>query len=129
MTKDEKPKLSVFKGREAKLNRAIFWVLAQEGSLTVYDICRKVRTQKPLRYTRYSVVNRRVRSLAEKGYVETINDRRTRAGFQAQLYQLTLRAYLAIALSKTDLDKFIEETNEKNIINALTSLTPLLNED
>jgi hypothetical protein len=31
MTKNGKPRLSVFKGREAKLNKVIFWILAQEG--------------------------------------------------------------------------------------------------
>ena len=123
-----KPRLSVFTGRETKLNKAIFQVLATEGALTIYEISKKVRTQRSLRYIKYSVINRRVRSLTDKGYIETVEARRTQAGFQAQLYQLTLRAYLAITLGKIDLDKFIEEASEKNIINALTSLTPLLNE-
>jgi DNA-binding Lrp family transcriptional regulator len=123
-----KPRLSVFTGREAKLNKDIFQVLAIEGALTIYEISKKVRTHKSLRYIKYSVINRRVRNLTDKGYIETINARRTQAGFQAQLYQLTLRAYLVITLSKIDLDRFIEESSEKDIINALTSLEPLLNE-
>jgi DNA-binding PadR family transcriptional regulator len=123
-----KPRLSVFTGRETKLNKAIFQVLATEGALTIYEISKKVRTQISLRYNKYSVINRRVRSLTDKGYIETISAKRTQAGFQAQLYQLTLRAYLAITLSKIDLDRFIEEASEKNIINALTSITPLLDE-
>ena len=123
-----KPRLSVFTGREAKLNKAIFQVLAIEGALTIYEISKKVRIHKSLRDTKYSVINRRARYLTNKGYIETIKARRTQAGFQAQLYQLTLRAYLAITLSKIDLDKFIEEASEKNIINALTSITPLLDE-
>ena len=122
MTRNGKPRLSVFKGREAKLNIAIFLALAEEEPLTIYDICRKVRTQRTFKYTKYEERNRRVRNLTEKGYIETTNDRRTQAGFQAQLYQLTLRAYLAILLSKTDLDKFIEEANIGNVINALISL-------
>ena len=123
-----KPRLSVFTGRETKLNKAIFQVLATEGALTIYEISKKVRTQISLRYNKYSVINRRVRSLSDKGYIEAISARTTQAGFQAQLYQLTLRAYLAITLSKIDLDRFIEEASEKNIINALTSITPLLDE-
>ncbi len=123
-----KPRLSVFTGREAKLNKAIFQVLATEGALTIYEISKKVRTHRSLRYNKYSVINRRVRSLTDKGYIETISAKRTQTGFQAQLYQLTLRAYLAITLSKIDLDRFIEEASEKNIINALTSITPLLDE-
>jgi DNA-binding Lrp family transcriptional regulator len=123
-----KPRLSVFTGREAKLNKAIFQVLAIEGALTIYEINKKVKTHKSLRYIKYSVINRRVRNLTDKGYIEAISARRTQAGFQAQLYQLTLRAYLAITLSKIDLDRFIEEANEKSIINALTSLVPILDE-
>jgi DNA-binding PadR family transcriptional regulator len=123
-----KPRLSVFTGREAKLNKAIFQVLATVGALTIYEISKKVRTQRSLRYIKYSVINRRVRNLTDKGYIETIKARRTQAGLQAQLYQLAQRAYLVITLSKFDLDRFIEEANEKNIINAFTSLVPLLNE-
>jgi DNA-binding PadR family transcriptional regulator len=124
MTRNGIPRLSVFKGREAKLNRAIFLVLAQEGPLTAYDICRKVRTQKPLRYTRYSVVNRRVRSLEEAGYVEKTEPKRTRAGFEAQLYQITFRAYLAIIVSQTDFNEFIEKAEENKIISALSIFIP-----
>jgi hypothetical protein len=127
MTGNGTPKLSVFMGREAKLNKAIFQVLAIEGTLTIYEISKKVRTQKSLRYIKYSVINRRVRSLTAKRYIETAKARKTQAGLQAQLYQLSLRAYLAIILSRTDLDKFIEEANEKTIINTLTSIAlPLI---
>jgi DNA-binding PadR family transcriptional regulator len=118
-----KPKLSVFKGREAKLNRAIFWVLAQDGPLTAYDICKKIRIQKLLRYVRYSVVNRRVRSLEEAGYIEKTGPKKTRAGFEAQLYQNTYRTYLAIIISQTDFNEFIEKAEENKIISALSSLT------
>ncbi|MEM2112396.1 MAG: hypothetical protein QXX08_11065 [Candidatus Bathyarchaeia archaeon] len=122
MTKNVKPRLSVFKGREAKLNKAIFWILAQEGPLTTYDITRKVRAQKELRYIKYSVINRRVRHLEQKGYIEKIGLRRTRAGFEARLYQLTFRAYLSIILNQTDLDYYIETAKEEKIICALSSL-------
>jgi len=121
MTGNGNPKLSVFKGREAKLNRAIFWVLAQEGPLIAYDVCRKVRTQKPLKYTRYSVVNRRVRSLEEAGYIEKTGPKKTRAGFEAQLYQNTYRAYLAIIVNQTNFNEFIEKAEEDEIISALSS--------
>jgi len=122
VTKNGKPTLSVFKGREAKLNRAIFLVLAQDGPLTAYDICRKVRTQKPLRHTRYSVVNRRVRSLEEAGYIEKTGPKKTRAGFEAQLYQNTYRAYLAILVNRTNFSELIEKAEETKIISALSSI-------
>jgi len=124
ITKNGKPQLSVFKGREAILNKTIFWVLAQEGPLTIYDICKKVRTQRALKYTKYSVINRRVRSLVEKGYIKRIGARKTQAGFESQLYQITFRANLAIIVNGTDFERFIETAEEEVIISALTSLIP-----
>jgi DNA-binding Lrp family transcriptional regulator len=121
MARNGKLKLSVFKGREAKLNRAIFWVLAQDGPLTIYDVCKKVRIQRPLRYVRYSVVNRRVRSLEEVGYIEKTGPKKTLAGFEAQLYQITFRAYLAITVNQTNFNEFIEKAEEDRIISALSS--------
>jgi predicted transcriptional regulator len=121
MIRNGKQRLSVFKGREAILNKIIFLVLTQEGSLTIYDIFRKVRTRRALRYTKYSVLNRRVRSLVEKGYIEKVGARKTQAGFESQLYQLAPRAYLATILYETNLDKFIEKANEEDITNALAA--------
>jgi hypothetical protein len=31
-------RINIFKGREARLNRAVFWILAQKAPLTVYDM-------------------------------------------------------------------------------------------
>ena len=117
--------LSVFKGRETRLNKAIIWILALKGPSTAYDICREVRAQRAFQYTRYSVVNRRVRALEEKGYLEKIGTRRTKAGFEASLYRLTPRAYLAIALDQIDLDSFLE-ADEATVLTALGALTPYL---
>jgi len=121
MTGNGKPRLSVFKDREAKLNKAIFWILAQEGPLTIYDVCKKVRAQKALRYTKYSVINRRVRNLEQAGYVEKAGERKTRAGFEAQFYQLSLRAYLVMMLNQIDLDKFVETVEQERILSALAA--------
>jgi len=68
------------------------------------------------------VVNRRVRSLEEADYIEKTGPKKTRAGFEAQLYQNTLRAYLAITVNQTDFNEFIEKAEEEKIISALSSL-------
>jgi DNA-binding PadR family transcriptional regulator len=102
-------RISIFKGREARLNKAIFWILAQKGPLTIYDIWRKLRDQRDFAYIRYHIVNRRVRALADHGFVEKIGQRRTRTGFVAVLYQLTARAYLAMVLDKIGFDEFIQK--------------------
>jgi len=113
---------SVFKGRDARLNKAIFWILAQQSPLTIYDLWRKLRTQRDFAYTPYNTVNRRVRTLEEHGYLEKIGQRRTKTGFVAILYQLTARAYLAILLDKINLDNFITKAPEPGIFNAIAAI-------
>lgn len=112
-------RLSVFKGRTRQLTKAIFWTLARRGPSTAYDIYKEVRKRRRLGHTRYPVVNHRVRMLEELGYVEKIGARRTKVGFKASLYQLKSKAYLAIILDQINLDDFIEEANEAEVLTAL----------
>jgi len=114
-------RISVFKGRDARLNKAIFWILAQQGPLAIYDLWRKLRTQRDFAYTPYNTVNRRVRTLEEHGYIEKSGERKTKTGFVAKLYLLTARAYLATLLNRTDLDDFIEKASDDKILCALAA--------
>ncbi|MEM3587069.1 MAG: hypothetical protein QXO71_07115 [Candidatus Jordarchaeaceae archaeon] len=116
-------RIAVFKGRDARLNKAIFWILAQQGPLTIYDIWRKLRTQRDFAYIPYNTANRRVRALEEHDYIEKSGERKTKTGFAAKLYQLTARAYLAMLLNRTNLDDFIEKAPDTNILNALATFT------
>ncbi|MBS7633809.1 PadR family transcriptional regulator [Candidatus Bathyarchaeota archaeon] len=115
-------RVAVFKGRDARLNKAIFWVLAQQDSLTIYDIWRKLRTRRDFTYIPYNTINRRVRALEEHGYIEKSGERKTKTGFTAILYQLTARAYLAILLDKIDIDNFIEKAPEASILSAMEAI-------
>jgi len=100
-------RISVFKGREARLNFAVFQVLALKGPQTIYDIHRELKTRRGLRHVRYASVNKRVRSLEESGYVKKIGVKKTKAGFKASIYELTARAYLAILLNSINLDELL----------------------
>lgn len=122
-TDDKMARVSVFRGRDARLNKAIFWILVQQGSLTIYDVWRKLRAQRDFAYTPYNTVNRRVRALEEHGYIEKSGERKTKTGFAARLYQLTARAYLAMLLNRTNLDDFIEKSPDANIVCALATFT------
>lgn len=53
-------RLPVFMGREARLNRAIFKVLAEEAPLTAYEVTKRVRAQRQFSRVKYSVVYRRI---------------------------------------------------------------------
>jgi len=113
-------RIRVFKGREARLNKAIFWILAYESPLSIYEIWRKVRACRDFAYVRYHVVNRRIKALEEKGYVGKVGHRRTKTGFTTYLYCLSSRAYLAMLLNILDLNKFLENVPEEDILTALS---------
>jgi chromosome segregation and condensation protein ScpB len=119
-------RISVFKGREAKLNRAVFQVLALKGPQTIYEAFREVKAQKGLRHTKYTNVNRRVRTLEEYGYIEKVGARKTQAGFQAALYQLTARTYLAIILDQIDLNDVLQEADRTTVQTLLAVISSIL---
>jgi hypothetical protein len=112
-------RLSVFKGREARLNKAIFHILALKGPLTIYDIRREVRKQRLLHRKLYSVVSRRVRILRQQGYVEKVGTRKTQAGFEAAAYYVATRGYFALLLDQIDLEEFVKIADEVTLLTAL----------
>jgi hypothetical protein len=119
-------RISVFKGREAKLNRAIFHILALKDPQTIYEVCKEVRTLRHLKHTKYTNVNRRVRALQHSGYLEKAGTRKTQAGFQATLYQLTARGYLAIILDQIDLDYVLQEADRTTVQTLLAVISSIL---
>jgi DNA-binding Lrp family transcriptional regulator len=124
-----KPKnrgLSVFKGREARLNRTIFQVLAVEGPLTIYDIHKHVKTIRGLKHTRYASVNKRVKILERLRYIERIGFKKTMAGFQAVIFELTTRAYLAVVLDRLDPEWLLENLHEVNAQTVLAAIIDCL---
>jgi len=114
--------LSVFKGRDAKLNRAVFQALTLKGPQTIYDNHRQVRPQRGLKYTKYASVNKRVRSLEESGYIRKIGVRKIKAGFQASVYELTARAYLAMLLNLINLDDLLMKVDEATASEILAAI-------
>jgi hypothetical protein len=123
---DSGSKLSVFKGREAKLNRAILLVLFQNGPLVVYDITKEVKKRKGFRFTKYTNVNRRVRALTQQGYLESVGSRDTQSGSQGTLYQPTIRAKVAFYLNEISPDQFIKEATDEALTTELAALALFL---
>jgi hypothetical protein len=120
--KPKNTRLSVFKGREARLNRAIFHALALKGAQTIYDIHKYVRTFRGLKRTYYGNVNKRVRALQQVGYVREVNVKSTKAGFEATEYELTARAYLALMLDSTNLEDLLSRMDEDVALELLSAL-------
>ena len=119
-------RISVFKGREARLNFAVFQVLALKGPQTIYDIHKEVKAQRRLRQTRYASVNKRVRLLEDSGYIKKIGIKKTKAGFEASIYELNVKGYLAIFLNQINLDDFLKRVDDaaaSTILGAITGTT------
>jgi len=124
--KPKNTRLSVFKGREARLNHAIFQILSLKGPQTIYDVHRQVRAHRGLRYTCYASVNKRVRALEESGYIKKIGIKKTKAGFEASIYELNVKGYLAILLNQINLDDFLKRVDDataSTILGAITGTT------
>ena len=115
-------RISLFKGREARLNHTIFQTLAKNDPLTIYEVHKQIKSLRGFRHTKYTNVNRRVRTLEESGYLEKAGIRSTQAGGQATLYQLTTRAHVALLLSQISPDTFTKEADEDTLIAELAAL-------
>ncbi len=115
-------RLSVFKGREAKLNRAIFHILALKGPLITYDVHKEVKAQRGLKPTKYTNVLRRIRALEESGYLEKAGTRKTLPGSERVLYKLSSKTYLALLLNKVNMDHYIQKASEESALTMLAAM-------
>jgi len=115
----------VFKGREARLNRAIFQSLALKGAQTIYDIHKNVRTLRRLKYTYYGNVNKRVRALQQLGYVKEVRVKSTKAGFEATEYELTTRTYLALMLDSINPEDLLNRMDDDAALDILAAMIKL----
>jgi len=129
MAKNGGTRISVFKGREARLNRAILLILSHESPLNIRQVYKRVRTHKGLQHVRYRVVNRRMKALEKEGYIEQVGKEKTPQGFVAKLYQTTFRAFLAFALYCIDLNEFVRAADESELVTMLAVLSSMLELD
>ena len=108
-------KLKVFSGREASLNRVIFLILDSKKLLTTYDMYLEIRRIKGYRHTKRQSVDRRMKALYQQGWLERKGIRPAKAHFPSPLYALSIRAQVALALNRTDLNVFIQIAPENDL--------------
>ena len=116
--------LSVFKGREARLNRAIFHVLSVAEPQAKWDIFKNVTRLRTLKRKRYAVVEVRIAALETQGYLVVSGERETKQGGKTPLFRMTSRAKLVLALDSRSIDEIIGELNEQaasTILKAISS--------
>ena len=119
-------RLSVFKGREAKLNHAIFQILASKGPMAIYEVSKEVSALRGLKHTKYTNVNRRMRALEQARFLKKVGIRKTRAGFESTLYELTVRGFASTTFSQTDMNEFIENAEDEQVLELLAILASFL---
>ncbi len=100
-------KLSVFRGKKARLNRLIFLILASKKSLTCYELYLEIRRVKEFGNTNHQSVYGRVEALYEEGWLCKCGMKFVKANFLSPLYRLSTQAYVALKLDKTDLDVYL----------------------
>jgi len=100
--------LSVFKGREAKLNLAIFLILALSDPLTVTELQKQVSKQKGLEGTYYASLTKRLRCLVDDDYLKE-----NKASSIAATYQLTNKTLLAIFLDSNSMQEILHKASEQ----------------
>jgi len=113
-------RLSVFTGTKARLNRVILRVLAQHGPLTISSLRKRIRTLGDFRYTRYSVIHRRIHALQKEGFLEVVGLDEVKNSF---VYGLTPRGKLAILLDELDFDRVLCTADLKKIAMILNALS------
>jgi DNA-binding MarR family transcriptional regulator len=101
--------LSVFKGREAKLNLAIFITLAQLGPLTITELQKQVSKQKRLRGTYYASLTKRIGCLVKDDYIKEVQ---IQTNTKAAVYQLTNKALLALFLHPNSMQEILDKSSE-----------------
>ena len=126
MARSKGTELSVFKGREAKLNRAIFQALALKSPQTIYDIHKQIRRHRGLKSTKYASVNKRMRILELSGYVRVVGVKRTRAGFKASLYESMARAHLVVILDSHSISEIVKQMDETAAFSILASIIEMM---
>jgi len=113
--------LSVFRGTKARLNRLILTVLAQHGPLTISELRKKIRSIKDYRYTRYSVIYRRVHALQKENFIEVVGIREIKR--KSPVYRLTPRGHLAILLDQINFDDVLRSADTDKITLILKALS------
>lgn len=123
MPKPKNTRLSLFKGREARLNRVIFMILDAKKLVTSYDMFLETRRIKGFRHTKYSSVDRRMKALQQQHWISRKGTRRTKPGSDSPFYELSSRGQTAIEIDKVNLNDFLKNAKEELLLLMRTVLS------
>ena len=124
----ETVRLSVFKGREARLNRAIIQVLGAKAPQSTRQLRKKIVQIKELKHTSYSTVNKRVRSLEQSGYLRKASVKK-RLGGLTNYYELRPKVYLAQFLDSNNIKNLFEQADDQLSLTVVAALIKAKNQE
>jgi hypothetical protein len=117
--------LDVFKGQEAKLNFAVFTILALLGPLTINELHKQIIRQKALNSLYYASLTKRLHCLTADEYIKEI---KPKPDSNATTFILTNKAYLAVFLHLNSMQEILDKASEKNRAFLLLALMNSLSE-
>ncbi len=103
--------VSIFTGREAKLNRAIIQTLTIKEPASTRELYKKIIYLEDMEETSYSTVNKRVRDLETLGYLKKI-DVKDRPGGITNFYVLNSKARLAIFFDSISIEELLSKMDD-----------------
>jgi DNA-binding PadR family transcriptional regulator len=121
--KHKDARLSVFKGREARLNLVIFTILDAKKLLTSYDMYLEIRRIKGFRHTKYPSVDRRMKALHQQHWITRKGTRRTKPGFDSPFYELSSKGRTAIEIDRANINDFLKNAEEELLLELRTLLS------
>ena len=119
--------LSVFKGREARLNRAIFQVLSAGEPQAIWYIFKGVTKLRGLKGKRYAVVEVRMKALETQGYLAVAGERDTKQGYKTPIFKMTAKANLAWMIGPRTIDDIVREVDEETALILFKTISKLFN--
>lgn len=116
-------KISIFEGRGADKNLAIFNILVAVGPLSIGDIQRRLNRISGLEVTYYASLNKRIHALLEGGYIGKVKPAGSgQAGCKAALFEVRPKFYLAYYLNGKSREEILSKLNESNATIILSDL-------
>ena len=70
-----------------------------------------------------------MQALEETGYLRRTDIKETKAGFKANIYELTARAYLAIVMNSIDPEELVVRLDDTATLTMLTAMISLFSEN
>lgn len=124
----ETVRLSVSKGREFSLNRALIQALISKEPQTTNQLFTKIAIIEEFKDISYSTVNKRVRSLEQSGYIKKVLVKK-RVGGLSNYYELRPKVYLAQFLASNNIYKLFEQADDQLSLTFLAAFIKAKNQE